>query len=51
MGGQKFVSKIGRLSQPCSCNGRNFENLGKVVAVSVPEFYQSIAAQLYSPRL
>ena len=30
-----------------SSNGRNFEDSGKVPAVSVSEFYQSIAIQLY----
>ena len=34
-----------------SSNRRNFEDSGKVLAVSVTEFYQSIAVQLYQPML
>ena len=34
-----------------SSNRRNFEDSGKVLAVSVFEFYQSIAVQLYQPTL
>ena len=34
-----------------SSNGRNFEDSGKVLATSVFEFYQSIAVQLYQPKL
>ena len=30
---------------------RNFEDSGKVLAVSVFEFYQSITVQLYQPTL
>ena len=32
-----------------SNNGRNCEDSGKVLAVYVSEFYQSIAVQLYQP--
>ena len=32
-------------------NRRNFEDSGKVLAVSVFEIYQSIAVQLYQPTL
>ena len=32
-------------------NQRNFEDSGKVLAVSVSEFYQSIAVQPYQPTL
>ena len=32
-------------------NRRNFEDSRKVLAVSVFEFYQSIAVQLYQPTL
>ena len=32
-----------------SSNRRNFENSRIVLAVSVSQFYQSIAVQLYSP--
>ena len=34
-----------------SSNRRNFEDSRKVLAVSVFEFYQSIAVQLYLPTL
>ena len=34
-----------------SSNRRNFEDSGKVLAVSVSEFYWSIAVQLYQPML
>ena len=34
-----------------SSNRRNFEDFGKVMAVSVFEFYESIAVQLYQPTL
>ena len=34
-----------------SSNRRNFEDSGNVLAVSVTEFYQSIAVQLYQPML
>ena len=34
-----------------SSNRRNFEDSGKVLAVSVSEIYQSIAIQLYQPTL
>ena len=34
-----------------SGNRRNFEDSGKVLAVSVFEFYQSMAVQLYQPTL
>ena len=32
-----------------SSNRRNFEDWGKVLAVSVSEIYQGIAVQLYQP--
>ena len=32
-----------------SSNRQNFEDSGKVLAVSVTQFYQSIAVQLYQP--
>ena len=34
-----------------SSNRRKFEDSGKVLTVSVLEFYQSIAVQLYQPTL
>ena len=34
-----------------SSNRQNFEDSGKVRAVSVSEFHQSIAVQLYQPTL
>ena len=34
-----------------SSNRQNFEDFGKVLAVSVSEFYWSIAVQLYQPTL
>ena len=34
-----------------SSNRRNFEDYGIVLAVSVSQFYQSIADQLQQPRL
>ena len=34
-----------------SINRQNFEDSRKVLAVSVTEFYQSIAVQLYQPTL
>ena len=34
-----------------SSNRRNFEDFEKILAVSVPDFYQSIAVQLYQPTL
>ena len=34
-----------------SSNLQNFEDSGKVLAISVCEFYQSITVQLYQPRL
>ena len=34
-----------------SSNRQNCEDSGKVLAVSVSEFYQSIAVQLYQPTL
>ena len=34
-----------------SSNRRSFEDSGKVLAVSVTEFYQNIAVQLYQPTL
>ena len=34
-----------------SSNRRNFEDSGKVLAVSVSVIYQSIAVQLYQPAL
>ena len=34
-----------------SSNGGNFEDSGKVLAVSVSEIYQSIAVKLYQPML
>ena len=34
-----------------SSNRRNFEDSGKVLAMSVSEFYQSIAVQHYQPTL
>ena len=34
-----------------SSNRRNFEDSGKVLAISVSEFYQSIAVQLYQPTV
>ena len=39
------------LSTPPLNNQRNFEDSGKVQAISVSEFYQSIAVQLYQPTL
>ena len=43
-------SKNYTLSPFPSSNRRNFEDSGKVLAVSVFQFYQSISVQLY-PRL
>ena len=34
-----------------SSNWWNFEDSRKMLAISVSEFYQSIAVQLYQPRL
>ena len=34
-----------------SSNGRNFEDSGKVLAVSIPKFYQSTVVQLNQPTL
>ena len=39
------------LSTIPSSNPRNFEDFGKVLAVSVSETYQSIAVQLHQPTL
>ena len=43
--------KIYTLPTFSSNNRRNYEDSGKVLAVSVHEFYQSIAVQLYQPTL
>ena len=34
-----------------SSNQQNFEDFGEVLAISVSEFYQSTAVQLYQPML
>ena len=39
------------LSTSPSSNRRNFEDSGKVLAVSVSEFYESITVQLHQPAL
>ena len=47
----KSILKNYTLSTFPSSNRQNFEDPGKVLAISVSEFYQSIAFQLYQPTL
>ena len=44
-------NKLFTLSTFPSSNRRNFEDSRIVLAVSVSQFYQSIAVQLYQPKL
>ena len=47
----KSIEKNYTLLTFLSSNRQNFEDSGKVLAVSVSEFYQGIAFQLHQPTL
>ena len=43
--------QINKKNYTLSCNRRNFEDSGKVLAISVSELYQSISDQLCQPMV